>query len=493
MTETNNANLKQKTLKGFFWSFIDIGGSFTGQFIIGIILARLLTPADFGLTGMLTIFIAVGQSLSNSGFGQALIQNKETNQVDFSTVFYFNILTGLFLWIIIWFCAPYIAKFYNQPQLVSLAKYLCFSFVISSFGWIQQIHLTKSVEFKAQSLVGLISILVGGSVGIYFAYSGYGVWALVIQTLVKNAISALLFWKVSSWRPSLVFSFSSLKSLFVYGSRLLVGGLISTTFTYIYTIVIGRVFNAQSLGYYTRASQLKDTPILSISSIIQRVTFPVFSKIQDDKEKLIRGFRKSSRMLLLATLPMMMLLFLTASPLIHFLLTDKWMPVVPYLKIMCIYGWFYVLQTMNVVFITAKGRSDYYLKFQIIEKVLITIAIAVTFRYGIKVMLYGQMLSTILSFLVSSFYLRKVVDVKLKTQFSDIMPFLLSASLVSVITFFITRNINSDIINIITTCTIGSGMYLFFLWIFRVEETILGFNYLLKLIRNYFNIKVILQ
>lgn len=419
----------------------------------------------------------------NSGFAQALIQKKDSNNIDFSTVFYFNVFSSIVLWLIIWLSSPYIAVFYNQPQLVLLAKILCFSFVIDSFGWIQQIHLNKSIEFKAQSIIGVVSVLFGGSIGIYLAFSGYGVWSLVVQTLVRTTIKVFLLWKVNSWRPTLVFSFSSLKNLFTYGSRILLGGLISTIFNNIYLLVIGRLFNSQSLGYYTRAAQFKDLPVNTINSIVQRVTFPVFSKIQEDEAKLKNGFRKVTRILLSIALPMMVILFLIADPLIHLILTDKWMPAVPYLKLLCSFGWIYVLHTTNITIFTVKGRSDYYLYFQLIEKTVIIIAIITTYRFGIEAMIWGQMVSSIVSYLLSSFYMRKVIDIKFKTQIIDILPLLVSAISMLVITLFITRNIKSDIINIITTCIIGSSVYLLFLWILRAEELIIGLNYLTRLMK----------
>jgi O-antigen/teichoic acid export membrane protein len=427
---------------------------------------------------MLTIFIAIGQTLMNSGFGQALIQKTDSDQTDFSTVFYFNILSGIFFGLIICYCSPFIAKFYDQPQLSLLAKVLSFSFVISSFGWIHQIHLNKSIEFKAQSIISVTSVLFSGAIGIYLALTGFGVWSLVIQTLIRNTVTVLLLWKVNKWRPALIFSFSSLKGLFAYGSRILLGSLLATIFNNIYLLVIGRLFNAQSLGYYTRATQFKDLPVNTINSIVQRVAYPVFAKIQDDDEKLITGFHKVSRSLVSIALPLMVILLLTANPLIHFLLTDKWMPAVPYLQLLCTFGWIYVLQTTNVTVFTVKGRSDYYLNFQLIEKAIIIVAIVVTYPFGIKAMIYGQMVSTVMSYFLSSFYMRKVIGIKLRTQLKNILPFLLSSVLMLSITFLATATVKADITNILLKVVIGTAVYITTLWLLRVEEVKLAFNYL---------------
>src|SRR5690554_3383035 len=268
--------LQQKTITGFKWSFLDNIWKTGGQFVIGIILTRLLSPEDFGLIGMITIFIVIGQSLTNSGFGQALIQKKDADSVDFSTVYYFNIFASLVIYFILYFAAPYIAEFYNQPQLILLIKVICLSFVIDALGRIHLVYLEKKLDFKSPSVIGIISVLISGIISIAMAYAGFGVWALVAHTVIRSLLTTILFWWVSKWRPLLIFSKKSLSTLFAFGSKILVAGLMQSIFQNIYYLIIGRVFSAQSLGYFTRATQFKDLPVITLTSMVQKVTFPVF-------------------------------------------------------------------------------------------------------------------------------------------------------------------------------------------------------------------------
>jgi O-antigen/teichoic acid export membrane protein len=321
-------NLREKTLNGFKWTFLDNVGRLGGQFVIGIVLARILTPEDFGLIGMLTIFIVIGRSLTNSGFGQALIQKKDANRIDFSTVFYFNIFTSIIIYLIIFVGSPLIAKFYREPQLVLLTKVLCLEFILNALSLIHITDLQKNLKFKAPSLIGIISVAISGATSIVLALKGFGVWALVTNTILQSLITTLLLWKVSKWRPLLIFSVNSLKSLFAYGSKILLAGILNSVFKNIYFLVIGRYFQAESLGYYTRANQFTYLPLNTITLVITKVTYPVFSSIQDDIPKLKIGYTKSIRMLSALALPLMGIMYIIARPIIIIVLGDKWLPVV---------------------------------------------------------------------------------------------------------------------------------------------------------------------
>ncbi len=475
-----NKNLRSKTISGFKWSFLDNVGRLGGQFVIGLILTRLLTPTDFGLVGMLTIFIVIGQSLTNSGFGQALIQKKDANDADFSTVFYFNILASSLIYIIFYFSAPLIAKFYNQPQLIILTKVICLSFLLNAFGLIHITYLEKQLDFKAPSLIGIVSVVFSGIISIIMAYKGFGVWALVTNTVLKSLVTTILLWKISYWKPKLIFSIVSLKSLFSYGSKILVAGLIQSFFQNIYYLIIGRFFTAQNLGYYTRASQFKDLPIITITSVVSKVTFPIFSTIQDNDEKLISGYTKALRLLSMASLPMMVFIFISCKPLIHIFLGAKWLPVVPYLKVMTLYGWIYVIHVMNTQIITVKGRSDYYLHLRIIDKVLVVISIFVTYKYGILAMIYGHMVATILTYFIGSVYLNKLINITLSHQFKNIFPFFISGLMMLLLSNSLTYVISNEIIYFILSVLTGSLIYLGLLWIFKVDELMIAFQYLNK-------------
>jgi len=474
----NRADLKSKTQRGLFWSFVDNAGVLVSQFIIGIILARILLPEDFGIIGMIMVFITLGQFLMNSGFAQALIQKKDSDETDFSTVFIFNIASSLFIWLIFYFIAPLIADFYNEPALTPITRVISLSFVINSFGFLHQTWLTKQVEFKAQSLVGITGTLLSGVIAIIMAYMGFSYWSIVAQYLIKNLVTSVMLWMVSKWRPNMKFSWNSLRVLFKYSSQILIGGLVATIFSNIYYIVIGRFFNATILGYYTRSNQFKDLPVLTINSFVQKVTYPVFSKIQDDEEKLVSGLRQISRFLSAISIPLMAIMILIAKPFILILLTEKWLPSVIYLQLLSSFGWIFLLQFIYIQIDTVKGRSDYYMQYQIIDKILILIAILFTYSKGIYALIGGQFVATIISYFVSVYYLKKVITIKVIQLIADILPFLFVSLCMFVIIFFIIRLTDSNIGQLFIGIFASPILYFLLLKLFRIKEADMAIQFL---------------
>ncbi|MDD4107377.1 MAG: lipopolysaccharide biosynthesis protein [Prolixibacteraceae bacterium] len=480
----NYTNLKEKTVNGFKWSSLDKFGKLGGQFVVGIILTRLLDPVDYGLIGMITIFIVIGQSLINSGFGQALIQKKDADNVDFSTVFYFNIFASVLIYLILFFSAPLIARFYDQPQLIPLIKVICLSFVIDAFGLVHITWLAKNLHFKAPSLIGIISVIISGTISILMAYKGFGVWALVSHVVLRSAITSFSLWWVSKWKPLLVFSKTSLKKLFSFGSKILIAGLMQSIFHNIYFLIIGRFFIAESLGYYTRAVQFRDLPVKTITAVVQNVTFPVFSALQDDDGKLFSGYTKVIRMLSAAVLPLMVLIFMTSRPLIHMVLGEKWLPVIPYLKLMALYGWVYVIFTINTQIVVVRGRSDYYLQIQIIDKVLIVIALLLTYKYNIMAIIYGNMVATVMTALVTGIYLRKVINISLLYQLKSILPFIFAAFIMLICGIILEKYIKNDLWYLLSSVSLSTMIYIFILWIIKVDELKTGIKMASNLFRS---------
>uniref|UniRef100_UPI00345E0FBB lipopolysaccharide biosynthesis protein n=1 Tax=Syntrophus sp. (in: bacteria) TaxID=48412 RepID=UPI00345E0FBB len=298
-------SLKHKTIGALFWSFFDRVGQNGMQFVIGIILARLLAPAEFGLIAMLTIFMAIAQSFIDSGFGSALIQKQDASHIDECSIFYFNILVGIVAAGMLCIAAPWVAEFYNAPILVPLTRILSLNLVINAFGLIQTSLLTKHIDFKLQLKVSLLATFFSGVIGIFMAYKGFGVWSLVAQSLSQNLFRTCLLWLVMSWRPSWTFSFKSLRNLFAFGSKLLFSGLLEIIFQNIYLVVIGKLFSPADLGFYSRAKMFSQLPVQNLSSSIGRVTYPVFSTIQHEKQRLREGVRKALSMITLLTFPLM--------------------------------------------------------------------------------------------------------------------------------------------------------------------------------------------
>jgi len=430
-------NLKQKTISGLTWSFIDNFAKLSITFIVGIILARLLEPREFGLVGMTTIFIAVSQSFIDSGFTQALIRKKDCTQTDYSTVFFFNLATGIFFYFILFFSAGLISTFFDEPKLTLIVKFLALGLIINAFTIVQRARLTKEINFKLQTKISIIATTASGIIGIWMAYNGYGVWSLVIRTLAGFAFTSLLLWIWNNWNPSLVFSKKSFEEMFSFGSKLLVSGLINTTYINIYLLIIGKYFSATELGYYSRADQFKNLPSQNIASVIQRVSYPVLSSIQDDKPQLKIAYRKLIRSTMLITFVLMLFLAAIAKPFVLTLIGEKWLPSVIYLQLLCFVGMFYPLHALNLDMLQVQGRSDLFLKLEVIKKILAVPAIIIGIYYGIKIMIIGMLFNTLIAYYLNSYWSGKFIGYSFIQQIKDILPSFIFASLISIIVFVI--------------------------------------------------------
>jgi O-antigen/teichoic acid export membrane protein len=417
-------SLKSKTLHALFWSFFESAGVQAVRFVIGIILARLLFPEQFGLIGMLMIFMAVAQTFLDSGFGAALIQKKDATQIDICSIFYFNILVGILIAGILSLVAPWIASFYNQPILTNLTRAMSLVIVINSFGLIQTVILSKQIDFKTQTKVSLVSGVSSGAIGIALAATGFGVWSLVAQQISGAFFRTFFLWFLNPWRPVLIFSFKSLKEMFGFGSKLLASGLLNQVFENIYFPVIGKLFSATDLGFFTRAKTFGELPSHTLSGMVGRVTFPVFSSIQDDPVRLKRGLKKALTTLVLINFPMMIGLAVIARPMIIVLLTEKWAESIVYLQLISILGLLYPLHLINLNVLQALGRSDLFLRLEILKKILIVLNIAITWRWGISAMICGMIGTSIISYYMNSYYNGALIGYTIKEQLQDLSSYL---------------------------------------------------------------------
>jgi O-antigen/teichoic acid export membrane protein len=424
--------LREKTIHGLFWSFFDRTGQQLIQLVFSIIIARLLLPKQFGLIAMLAVFMAIGQSLVESGFGQALVQKQDAKQIDESSIFYFNILIGIFVFTLMYFAAPWISSFYGEPILVSLTRVLALNLIINSFGIVQLSLLTKRVDFKTQMRISMFAALLSGSIGLSMAYIGFGVWSLVAQAIGNTTARTSLVWFYNKWRPTLAFSITSLKTMFPFGSRLLFYGLIQVIFDNLYLIVIGKIFRADALGLYSKSRNLQQLPVGILTSTINRVTFPVFSSIQEDKLRLKRGLRKGVGITALFNFPAMTGLCAVSYPLIFVLLTEKWLPCVPYLQLLCGVGLLYPLYSINLNVLVAQGRSDLLLRLEILSRILQVLAILSTFRWGIIALILGHLATSIINFSLSTVYTGKILYYPLWEQIQDVAPYFIAAVLMGV-------------------------------------------------------------
>ena len=462
------SDLKSKASKGILWSSIE---RFSGQgvvFVIGIILARILSPSDYGLIGMLAVFISISDIFIQSGFGSALIQKKDRNEVDFATTFYFNIVVGIIAYSILFFLAPFIANFYNQPLLVPLARVLGLTLIINSFAVVQRSKYTIGLDFKTQTKASLSAIFIGGIVGVYMAYSDYGVWALVGQTLSRRLIEVILLWYFSKWLPKESFSFESFKGLFSFGSKLLASALLESIYQNIYLIIIGKYFSASDLGYYTRAKQFNELPSSNITSVLVRVTFPLLSNIQDDKEKLRAVVSKIIKYSALIVFPLMIGLASLSDPLIRVLLTDKWIDVVWMLQLLCFAGMLYPVHALNLTLLQAIGRSDLFLRLEIIKKVMATVIVIISLSFGIKGLLIGIIIFSYLALVINLYYTKKVISYGFFQQMKDILPIFTLSIIMGIVMWVLISYINSNILKLLIGFIIGFSFYVPTAWLFNL-------------------------
>jgi O-antigen/teichoic acid export membrane protein len=422
-------SLTNKTLHGFLWAFLERFGTQAIQLVIFIVLARMLAPKVFGLIGMLAVFIAVSQSLIDSGFGQALIQKKDTDEVDYSSVFYINLVVSVCLYGILYLAAPYISGFYGEPHLTALIRVLGVKFIIAAFSLVQIAKLTKEVNFKSLMIARLPSTLIGGVSGIGAAYMGFGVWSLIIQQLTNSTAYSLQIWIQSGWWPSLVFDWERVKSLFDFGSKMMIEGVMNTVYKNFYKIIIGRYFSAAQVGFYSMADRIKHLPVQNLSNSLSRVSFPVLADIQDDDVRLKRAYKKILRQVFLVISPLMIGGVVLAHPLFEVVLTDKWMPAVPYFQWLCVSGLFYPANSYNLNILKVKGRSDLFLKLGLIKKGLAVIGILIIVQYSVLALVIFKAFFSIFAYFVNSYYSGQFIDYGVGEQFADIWKFL-AASLI---------------------------------------------------------------
>lgn len=467
------SELKSKTNRAAAWSFIEAVGLRGVQFVVGIILARLLLPEQFGLIGMLMIFMDVSQAFLDSGFGAALIQRQAVTKKDTSSIFYFNILVGVLTAGCLCGLAPYVSAFYRQPVLTPLLRVMSIVLVINAFGLVQSVLLIRAIDFKTQTKVSLIAIVASGIIGVGMAYQGFGVWSLAVQQIANAAFKTILLWIFSCWRPAWMFSLQSMRDMFSFGSKLLFSGLLNVVFNNIYSIVIGRLFSPAELGYFTRADNLQQLPSMTLSNVVGRIAFPVFSTIQDDPERVKRGMKKALTMLVLANFPMMIGLAVVARPLVVQLLTDKWLPCVPYLQLLCLVGLMFPLHLINLNVLQAMGRSDLFLRLEIIKKTMIALNVVITWRWGIMAMITGQVIVSLASYYLNAYYNKALLGYSIWEQIGDLYPYLAGAILMGGVAHAVSYlPIMNVLIVLLCQVTAGGVVYLLLCRAFRLSAYI---------------------
>ena len=454
-----SGSLKQATTKGLFWSSVERFSNQGVQFVFSIILARLLSPSDYGIIAMVTIFFAVAQSFVDSGFSNALVRKTDRVEEDLSTCFYFNIGVGIIAYIVLFLIAPLVANFYNQPILSPIIRITGLGVILNSLCVVQQALFTIKIDFKSQAKITLSATVISGIVGIILAYQGYGIWALVWQGVASSIVRMGLLWLMSKWRPRTGFSKSSFNYLFGYGSKLLASGLLDTIYNNIYPIVIGKFYTPAQLGNYSRALGWAQLPSANITSILQRVTFPVLSTIQDDTLRLQNSYRRLLKLSAFIVFPLMTGLAAIASPLVRVVLTAKWDGCVLYLQILCFALMLYPIHAINLNLLQVKGRSDLFLRLEIIKKIIGVVILIITIPLGITAMCLGMVFSSIICLIVNTYYTSRFIDVGLLTQLKDLRIILINSLVMGGGIYILTSFIDIEGLKLVMGIVIGFLLY----------------------------------
>lgn len=470
---TTPKSLKSKTITGFFWSFLDLIANHGIQFVVQIILARLLLPEHFGIIGMILVLIAVSNAIVDSGFSQALIRDQHTTQEDYSTVFYFNLFISLVLYGLLFSTANKISVFFEEPQLTKIIRVLSLVLIINSLAIIQKAMLVKKVDFKTLTKISVIAVIISGSLTIFLAMSGFGVWSLVINMIALQFVQTGLLWYFNKWIPSLTFKVQSFNKFYSFGYKLLISGLIDTFFYYIYFVIIGKMYSTNQLGYYTNAVKIKDLASFAIVSTVQRVTYPVLSSIQQEKERLKYGFKSVIKTSAFINFPLMVGLAAVAKPLFIVLFGDKWIPSVTYFQLLCFAGMLYPLHAINLNVLQVKGRSDLILLLEIIKKSLLAILIILSllFGFGIIGLIWTAVISSFVSFLINSYFSAREIEYSSKEQIKDLLPSFLISFIMGIVVFLIGRIVDENhLLQLIGQITIGIAIYITSSKILRIQE-----------------------
>lgn len=476
---SESGSLQHKTISALFYSFGGFLANSGVQFGIMIILARLVSPAEFGILGMVTIFTAISQIFIDSGMTQALIREKNVTQEDYSTVFYYNLLVAIVMYSILFALAGSISKYFREPQLIAIIRVISVGMIISALGIIQRTMLVRNIDFKSQTRIDVTSSILSGIVAITMAYAGFGVWSLVLRTLVQQLATLIMLTASNKWLPSPAFNRRSFDRLFGFGWKMLLTGLLATVYNYIYNIIIGRSYSATQLGYYAKSLQLRDVVSNSITTSVSKVSYPVLSSIQDDTDRLELGFKKIIRSASFLTFPVMIGLVAIAHPMVQLMFGDQWVPMVPYLQILCLAGATFPHRAINLNVLLVKGRSDLFLRLDVIKIVigLCLIGLAIFLGFGIYGLLWVNFILAQIAFWINSYYSREFISYSTMEQVRDMVPSLVASGAMGAVLylsgFFLPQ---SSFVRLTLQVIIGATTYILLSKLTGIKEldTVLG-------------------
>lgn len=470
MVKEGTLSLKNKTFRGMAWNSIEKFAVQALSFLISTILARLLSPSDFGLIGMLAIFFAVSEIFVGSGFSSALIQKKNRTEKDFSTIFFYNFLVALLFYFLLFISAPLIAEFYNAESLVLLTRVLSLTLILNSLSLVQQTKLTINLDFKTQTIIALISLVGSGCLGVMMAYLGYGVWALVIQSLANASFRTILLFIFIRWKPQLLFDLNSFRELFGFSSKLLGAHLIATFFNNIYSVLIGRYFKTSDLGFYTRARLYPEYISTASTSVLQGVSFPVLASLQDDRQRMMSVYSRLMGIVTFTIIPTLSLFALLSEPFIRFFLTSKWLPVVTLMQWICFARIITPISTLNMNILNAIGRSDLFLKVDASKIPLMLLIFFITLPLGLKAVVIGHFINNFLCFFINAYYPWKLFNFGAWYQIKQMKITLITTSIMLFIVYLINSTITSDLSKLVVGIIVAMVSYLGINFIFKSKE-----------------------
>ena len=464
------STLGSSMFRGVIWSSIERLSVQLVQFIIGIIISRILSPSEYGTIGLLTVFIAFLTVFIDSGFTKALIQKQDRTETDLSTIFFFNIIISVVCYIILWITAPFIARFYALPVLTNLTRFLAFSMVLNAFFAIPLTILTIKIDFKSIAKINLLAITLSGIVGVVSAYKGFGIWSLAFQIICRSIFTIILMWLRIKWKPQLVFSVKSLKTMFGFGSKYVLSALLSMVVNNISAIFIAKLISAKELGYYTRGTQFADVVYGTFSSVLDSVLLPGLSTIQNEKEKLVGMTRFIIKSTALISTPVLIGLATMASPLIGVLLTDKWLPAVPIMQIICIARLITIIAGININLLYVLGRTDLTLKQDYVKIAVRITLLLISFKYGIIYIAFAELASTIIHFFINCYSPGKILKYGALKQIKDLLPVFLISLLMVASMRIVMVVIDKNMIKLLVAPMVGATVYLSALYLFKIKE-----------------------
>jgi teichuronic acid exporter len=477
----NNNSFKTKVISSLFWKLLERGGTQGIQLIVSIVLARLLQPADYGILALISVFISISTVFVETGFSSALIQKKDVDNTDYNSVFFLSLVVSSVLYAVIFFISPFIADFYEQPIVSPVLRVFSLTLIVGSFTSIQSAILYRNMLFKKYFIKSILAIILSGSLGIFMAYRGYGVWALVAQQLSNKIIICISMWFTVKWHPGTSISFERLKSLFKFGSNILASNLLNTVYDQLRALVIGKLYSIDMLAYYNKGEVFPSLIATNTDYALQGVMLTAYSKVQENHIELKTMVRRTIKTSSFFILPLMAGLAAIASPLVSILLTDKWLPSVPYMQLFCVVYAFQPIRTANLQALNGMGRSDIYLRLGLISKLVGIIVIIATAQINVYAIAIGAVFASLFATVINTIPNRKILEYNFKEQLTDILPSLLISSFMFISVYSISYLKLSALLALTIQIPLGCLIYIGLSWIFKVES----FSYLRNLCKSY--------